>query len=183
MSRIAAIAPADAQGHARELLDGIQRGLGVVPNLYRVTAQAPTVLEGLRNLNATLADGTLNTKLREQIALTIAERNGCDYCLSAHSFLGNKAGLSDADMEQARGARAVDAKVEAALRFALRVVDQTGRVSDADLNAVRAAGFSDGQIIELVGQVVLNIFTNLLNHVAQTEIDFPKVSATRPHAA
>ncbi len=183
MSRIPAIVPANAEGRARDLLDGVQRSIGIVPNLYRVTAQSPAVLEGLLNLSSTLSGGTLSPQLREQIALTVAERNGCDYCLAAHSFLGRKAGLSDADLEQARSARAADAKTEAALRFVAGVVDQAGRVSDADLWSVRNAGFSDAEVIELVGQAVLNIFTNTLNNVAQTDIDFPKVGPANRLAA
>ena len=141
MSRIPAVNPAQAEGHAKVLLDDIQKAFGGVPNLYRVAAQSPASLQGLLALADALAHGMLDRKLNEQIALAVAERNGCDYCLSAHTLLGKRAGLSDADVAQAREARAADPKTEAALRFVAAVVDQRGQVGDADINAIRGVGF------------------------------------------
>jgi uncharacterized peroxidase-related enzyme len=178
MSRIPAIDLAQATGRTKDLLDNVQKSLGVVPNLFRVAAQSPAALEGLLSLSGALSHGRLSHRLGEQVALTVAERNGCNYCLSAHTLLGKKAGLTEADVTQARDARAVDAKAEAALSFAARVVDQAGHVSDAEIEAVRAAGFNDGEIVELVAATVLNIFTNTLNNVARTDIDFPAVPAS-----
>src|ERR1700716_2210900 len=124
MSRIQPVDPAAAKGKAKDLLDAVQKALGVTPNLFRVAAQSPAALEGLVGLNGALAQGVLGAKLREQIALGVAERNGCDYCLSAHSLLGKGAGLGDADIAQARNGRAADPKTDAALHFAAGIVER-----------------------------------------------------------
>lgn len=183
MSRIAAIDPAHAEGKSKQLLDGVQKGVGMVPNLYRVVAQSPSALEGLLGLTGALSHGKLDAQLREQVAIAIANRNGCDYCLSAHTLLGGKAGVTAGDLELARDAHAGDAKHQAALAFAVKVADHRGQVADADIAAVRAAGFNDGEIVELIAHVALNFFTNMANNVALTDIDFPKVSAATRRAA
>jgi uncharacterized peroxidase-related enzyme len=183
MSRISALSPAQTEGKAKDILDAVQKGLGMVPNLFRVTAQSPAALEGLVGLNGALGKGALNAKIRERIALGSAERNGCDYCLSAHTALGKMAGLSETEIAQARAAQAADPKALAALRFAGKVADLRGQVSDADLVAVRQAGFSDAEIIEIVAHVALNFLTNTLNNVALTEIDFPVVRTVTSKAA
>lgn len=174
MSRIHAIEPNEATGRASELLAAVKAKLGLVPNLTKVMAAAPAVLEGYLGLSGALAHGTLPPKLREQLALVVGEANGCDYCLSAHSLFGKKLGLTDAQLLAAREGRSDDAKTGAALAFARQVIDARGKVSDADVDAVRAAGFGDGEIAEIVGHVALNTFTNYVNNVAETEIDFPK---------
>jgi len=111
---------------------------------------------------------------RERIALATAEFNGCDYCLAAHSYIGrNMAKLSDSDIAAARDFSAPDAQAQAALRFAHRVAAERGHVSDAELAAVRAAGFDDAAIVEIVANVALNVLTNYLNNVAATDLDFP----------
>lgn len=179
MSRIPAIALEQADPRSRALLDGVQNAIGMVPNLYRVAAQSHAALSGLLALTGALRGTSLPGTLAEQVALATAERNGCDYCLAAHTLLGRKAGLSDADIAQARDARAADPKTEAALRFVALVVDNAGRVSDADLSAIRLAGFSNAEIVELVALAVLNVFTNTLNNVAQTDIDFPRTTSAR----
>ena len=175
MSRIPALDPAAVQGKAKDLLDAVQKALGVTPNMFRVAAHSPAALEGLLGLNAAVNHGTLAAKVREQLALAVAENNSCDYCLSAHTFLGKDAGLSDADVVQARQGRASDPKADAAVRFAQSLVDNRDHPSDAELVALRRGGFSDGEIVDLVAATVLNIFTNYLNRVAETEIDFPVV--------
>lgn len=183
MSRIPPVDPTTATGKARELLAGVQKSLGATPNLYRVVAQSPAALEGVLGLAGALARGRLGPRLREQIALAVAEMNGCDYCLSAHTALGKGVRLSDSELSLARQARASDPRDEAALRFAARVVERRGRVEDGDLAEVRHAGFDDGQIVEIVADAVLNVFTNYLNQVARTEIDFPIVRAGAAKAA
>jgi uncharacterized peroxidase-related enzyme len=175
MSRIKPVDPATAKGKAKDLLDAVQKALGVTPNLFRVVAHSPAALEGLLGLNGALSQGALSAKLREQIALGVAERNGCDYCLSAHSLLGKGAGLADADITQARQGRAADPKTETALRFANGVVERRGQTSDSEIAALRQAGYGDAEIVEIVTVTVLNILTNYLNQVAATEIDFPVV--------
>lgn len=177
MSRIPAFDPAAAQGKTKDLLDAVNKALGVVPNMFRVAAQSPAALEGLVDFNAAVQRGKLGPKIREQIALSAAETNGCDYCLSVHSVLGKHAGLSDADMAEARVGRAADPKTQTALRFAAKLSDRRGQVGDADFAEIRKAGFSDGDIVEIIAAAVLNIFTNTLNIAAATDIDFPPVHA------
>lgn len=177
MSRIHAIEPSEATGRASELLAAVKSKLGLVPNLTKVMATAPAVLEGYLGLSGALAHGTLPPKIREQLALVVGEANGCDYCLSAHSLFGKKLGLTEAQLLAAREGRSDDTKTAAALHFARQVIAARGKVSDADLAAVRAAGYGDGEIAEIVGHVALNTFTNYVNNVAETEIDFPKAQS------
>ena len=178
MSRIS-IPTVDAAPEAsKPLLAAVKQQLGVVPNLMKLVGHSPAALEGYLSLNGALAKGKLDVQLRERIALAVAEYNGCDYCLSAHDYLGrNVAKLSDGEIDAARDGRSQDARANAALRFARRVVESRGRVSDIDLAAVRAAGFDEAGVIEIVVSVALNVLTNYVNNVAQTDIDFPKVSA------
>ena len=175
MSRIPPVDPTSTTDDASALLDGVKRSLGMTPNLYRVVAQSPAALAGVLGLTGALARGRLGPRLREQIAIAVAEANGCDYCLSAHTALGSALRLPAAELALAREGRASDPRAEAALRFVLRVVALRGRVSDAELADVRSAGFDDGQVVELVANAVVNVFTNWLNTVADTEIDFPVV--------
>lgn len=183
MSRIIPVEPAAAEGKLGELFAGIQKSLGAVPNLYRVLARSPVTLEGALALAGALARGRLRARLREQIAITVAQENACDYCLSAHTALGRGLHVSDADLALARDGRSSDPQETAALRFVQRVVERRGRIDDADLAEVRRAGFDDGQVVELVATAALNVFTNYLNHVAETEIDFPVVRTSAAKAA
>lgn len=177
MSRIPAVDPAQAQGQTRETLQAVHKMLGATPNLFRVAAQAPAVLQGLVGLMGAGSHGTLKASIREAIALTVAEVNGCDYCLSAHSVLAQGAGLSEEAATQARNASSPDAKTAAMLRFARTLVLERGRVGEAGLAALRQAGVSDAEALEVLQAVVVNIFTNYLNLVADTDIDFPVVRA------
>lgn len=176
MERIKAINPAEATGKARELLDGVEKKLGMTPNLMRTLAQSPAALAGYLNFSEALSRGSLPARFREQIALVVAETNGCAYCLSAHSALGRMHGLSPEEMLDSRRGEATDSKARAGLIFARRMVTERGMVSDSDLAKVRTAGFSDGEITELIANVAINLFTNYFNHVAGTVVDFPPVS-------
>lgn len=163
---------------SKPLLDAVKKQLGVVPNMMKLIGNSPSALEGYLSLNGAVAKGKLSGQLREQIALATAEFNGCDYCLSAHSYLGtNVAKLSGDEIDAARNGHSSDAQADAALRFARKVAESHGRVSDADLALLRIAGFDDAAVIEIVVNVALNVLTNYVNNVAQTDIDFPKVSA------
>ena len=137
MSRLNPIQPELATGKAKELLDGVQARLKITPNMMRVMANSPAVLEGYLSFSGTLAGGALEAKLREQIALEVGEQNSCQYCVSAHTAIGKMTGLSDAEIEAARGASSTSPKNASALRFAHLLVDKHGRISDADLDAVR----------------------------------------------
>jgi uncharacterized peroxidase-related enzyme len=179
MSRITAPAAiAEAPAAARPLLEAVRAQLGVVPNLFRTVALSPAALEGYLGMMGALSKGTLPAATRERIALAVAQINGCDYCLSAHTYLGKHvAKLDDSEMTANRNGASNDPKADAAVRFAARVAQNRGRISDADLAAVRLAGYDDAQIIEIVEHVALNVWTNYINLVAGTEIDFPAVSA------
>lgn len=181
--RIPPIDPATAAGRAKDLLAAVKAKLGAVPNLTRVMAHAPAVLDGYLGLSGALAGGVLPPAVREQLALAVGEANGCDYCVSAHSFLGKKAGLSADAVLDARRGTAAEAGPDALLRFARAVLDTRGRVSDADIDAVRAAGYGDAEVAEAVAHVALNVLTNFLNNVAHTPIDFPKAEPLSCHAA
>jgi uncharacterized peroxidase-related enzyme len=183
MSRIPAIDPAHASNASKPLLDAVQKSLGITPNLFKITAQSPETLEGLLGLNGALAKGRLSAAEREAIALAVAEINACDYCLSAHTVLGGGAGLSEKDIFAARRAEAADPRLAAILAFSRIVMLKRGHASDADLALVRAAGLFDAEILEIVGNTVLNVLTIYLNNVAETEIDFPHVRADVPKAA
>jgi len=175
MSRIQAINPAQASGKAKQLLDAVQSKLGLTPNLTRVMANSPAVLEGYLSFSGALAGGSLRPAVREQIALVVAEVNFCAYCLSAHTAIGGMVGLKADAIVAARRASANDAKTDAILKLARAIVVQRGEISDSDFRGARDAGLSDGDISEVLGNVALNILTNYFNHVAQTDIDFPKV--------
>jgi len=178
MSRLNIPAVEQSPDASKPLLDAVKKQLGVVPNMMKLIGNSPAALEGYLSLNGAVAKGKLSGQLREQIALATAEYNGCDYCLSAHSYLGsNVAKLSGDEIEAARNGRSSDAQADAALRFARKVAESHGRVSDADLALLRIAGFDDAAVIEIVVNVALNVLTNYVNNVAQTDIDFPKVSA------
>jgi len=183
MNRIPALDADAATGKAKDLLAAVAARFGAIPNLFKVAALSPAALEGLIGLSGALGSGTLPAKIRESLAIAVAEVNGCDYCLSAHALIGKGAGLSDADISLARSGRAADGKAEAALAFARAVVATRGKVDDADLARAHQAGLGDGEIVEIVAQVALNIFTNYLNSVAETEIDFPVVRSGAPRAA
>jgi uncharacterized peroxidase-related enzyme len=165
---------------SQPLLQGVQSMLGSVPNLFRLVSNSPAALEGHLGMSGALGKGALPAPTRERIALAVAEINGCDYCLSAHTYLGTHLAKLDADEIAAnRDGRSNDAKADAAVRFAANVAHQRGKVSSAELQAVRDAGYSDAQIIEIVQHVALNVWTNYLNNVAQTDVDFPVVTARK----
>jgi uncharacterized peroxidase-related enzyme len=176
MSRLQAVDPLTATGKAKTLLDAVQRKLGLVPMMTRVMAASPVVLESYLGISGALAGGRLDARMAEQIALVIAQENGCDYCLSAHSAIARMVGLNDREIAASRTGAGVDDRTTAALTFAIRVLATKGRVDDADVLAVRDAGYSDGDIAEIIAHVALNVFTNYFNTAAQVDIDFPKVS-------
>ena len=170
----------DAPAASRPLLEAVKQQLGVTPNLFRMVATSPAALEGYLGMFGALGKGELPAATRERIALAVAEHNGCNYCLSAHTYLGkNLAKLDDAEMTANRSGHSNDPKADAAVRFAVSVAKQHGHVSDAELKAVRAAGYSDAQVIEIVQHVALNTWTNFINGVADTDIDFPVVTARK----
>ncbi len=173
MSRIRQIAPESAEGKAAELLATVKAKMGMVPNITRAMANGPAVLEAYLGFSGALGKGALSVKDRERIALAVGQANDCEYCVAAHSAVGKRVGLTPEEVRGSRLGRSADPKSDALVKFARKLVDDRGRVSDADVEEVRAAGFDDGGISEIVANVALAVFTNYFNHVAGTEVDFP----------
>lgn len=162
---------------AQPLLEAVQRQLGSVPNMFRLIASSPAGLEGYLGLNGALGKGRLDARTRGRIALTVAEQNRCEYCLSAHSYLGkNLLKLDDAELAANREAASQDEKAGVALRFAAELVQKRGHVSESAVRAVQAAGYSDAEVVEIVLHVALNTLTNYVNTALGTDIDFPRVA-------
>ncbi len=174
MQRITAIKHEESTGKAKELLDAVKGKFGMVPNMTATMASSPVVLEAYLNFSGALGKG-LNSKLNEQIALAVAEINGCEYCASAHTAIAGMVGLDGTAVRSARQSSSSDAKTDAALKFARALVISRGKVSDSDIEAVKEAGFGDKEIAEIVANVALNVFTNYFNETAKTVVDFPKV--------
>jgi uncharacterized peroxidase-related enzyme len=179
MSRLFTPATIEAAPAASQpLLQAVKKQLGIAPNLFRLVANSPAALEGYVSLSGALGKGELAAATRERIALAVAEINGCDYCLSAHTYLGrNVAKLDDAEIMANRNGSSNDIKAKAAVKFAAKVTQLRGHVTGEDFSAVKAAGYTDAQIIEIVQHVALNTWTNYINTVGETEIDFPVVKA------
>lgn len=182
MSRLPLVQNEPIQSRSQELLAGVQKKLGLVPNLTRVLANSPAALEGYLAFSGALATGTLSAAVREQLALVVGETHGCGYCLSAHTAIGKKVGLKEDAILDARRGRSKDLKTNALLVLARTIALKRGELTDADLRAARDAGVTDAEIVEVVGAVALNVYTNWLNHVAATPIDFPEVQPGVPAA-
>jgi len=175
MQTLQPIDPAGATGKTKQIFDHLQKNLGMVPNLMRTLANSSAALNAYITFNNALAEAELPAGVREQIAIAVASINACDYCLSAHTALGKLAGLSEVDLEAARSAKAADTRTAAILQFAAAVVRNRGHVASSQIAELRNQGVSDAALAEIVATVALNIFTNYFNHVAGTEIDFPRV--------
>lgn len=159
------------------LYAAVKGALGMVPNLMQVLGNSPAALNGYLSFSGALAAGVLPAAVRERIALLVAETNGCEYCLAAHSALGKRAGLDVAEAQRARLGTSQDAFSNAALALARRVLQERGKIDDADLAAARKAGLDQAAIVEVVAHVALNVLTNYTNNVAQTTVDFPAAPA------
>jgi alkylhydroperoxidase family enzyme len=183
MPRVQPIRPEHARGRAKELLDAVRQAFGMVPNATQVMANSPAVLDGFLGLSAAMGAVEIGEKLHTQIKLGTSEANACDYCTSILCAIGPKAGLTAADLVEGRSATATDPRTDAALKFAKAVLDTRGKVGDADLRAVRQAGFGDAAIVEIVASVVVGCFTNFLNNVADTELDIPRAAPLVGRAA
>lgn len=179
MSRLHTPASIEASPAASQpLLEGVRKQLGGVPNMFRVIASSPAALEGYLGLGNALGRGKLDARTRARLALVVAEQNGCDYCLSAHTYLGlHLAKISPEEIALNRKGASGDAKANAAVSFAAKVARERGHVGEADIAAVRERGFTDAEVVEIIALVAENSFTNYLNEAAKTEIDFPVVRA------
>ncbi len=173
MTRIQPVTKETASPAAVKLLTAVEKSSGSIPNLIATMATSPPVAKAYLDFTRTLSGGKLPAKLREQIALAVGEANQCDYCLAAHTLMGKGAGLTDQQTCDARRGESADDGERAAIAFAQRIVNDRGNVADADVQDLRDAGYTDGEITEIVANVAVNIFTNYFNHVAGTEVDFP----------
>ncbi len=182
MSRINLVNPADAAGDANVILSEIEGAFGVVPNMFKAVANSPAALKSMWGSFGALGSGRLGAKLGEQIAVAVADRNACNYCLAAHTALGRKAGATADEMTAAQSGRSSDPRTAAALTFAVAVVESRGQVGAADVAAVRAAGFDDQDIAEIIAHVALSLFTNYVNVALDVPVDFPGVKLTRAAA-
>jgi uncharacterized peroxidase-related enzyme len=174
MSRMPLVEPDSAKGDVADMFNAVKERVGRVINMTQVMANSPAVLKGYLGLNGALAGSSVGRLTGERIALAVGEANGCTLCLSAHSTLGAKAGLAEDEIIAARRGTSADAKQAAAIEFALRLLETRGTVSDEQLEHVRAAGFDDGEVLEIVAYTALNVLTNFVNKVAETPIDFPE---------
>jgi uncharacterized peroxidase-related enzyme len=176
MSRIAVVTTETANADQKALLDAIQSKLGMVPNFLKILAHSPDALKAFLGLHGVAESGSLDPQTRERIALAVAQENSCEYCLSAHSALGRKSGLSNDEMAANRAGSSQDAKAAAAVVFAQALNEHLGEVTQAEFDAVRNTGYSDAEIVEIITHVGMNILTNLIGKATRVEIDFPKVS-------
>jgi uncharacterized peroxidase-related enzyme len=181
MSRLQFPATIDeAPPASQPLLQEVKKQLGTVPNLFRLASNSPAALEGYLSLAGALRKGNISIATGERIALAVAEVNGCNYCLSAHAYIGkNLAKLDDTEIAANRRGFSTDLKADAAVRFAAKITRDRGDASDLDVHALKLAGYDDGQIAEIVLHVALNVWTNYINKIADTDIDFPAVIADK----
>ncbi len=182
MSRINVVTQDTADAEQKALLDAIQSKLGMVPNFLAILANSPDALKAFLGLHGIAESGSLDAQTRERIALAVAQGNSCEYCVSAHSAIGRKAGLTGAEMEANRAGTSQDAKAAAAVTFAIALNEHLGEVTQAEFDAVREAGYGDAEIVEIITHVGMNILTNLIGKASRVEIDFPKVSLQRQAA-
>ncbi|WP_332852042.1 carboxymuconolactone decarboxylase family protein [Duganella sp. S19_KUP01_CR8] len=175
MNRIPLVTPADTTGERQQLLAQIHGAFGATPNMFKAVANSTAALKSMWGSFGALGGGVIDAKLGEQIAVAIADRNACDYCLAAHTALGRKAGASSEEMSAAQAGQSTDPKTAAALRFAIAVVSNRAQIDDEDVEALRIAGFNDEAIVEIMAHVALNLFTNYVNVAFQVPVDFPAV--------
>jgi len=179
MNRIPLLTAEQAPAASQPLLQQIQQAFGATPNMFKAVANSPAALQAMWGFFGALGKGTIDAQLGEQIAVAVADRNACEYCLAAHTALGRKAGATAEEMSAAQAGHAADPKTDAALRFALALVEQRGQVSGDDVRRLREVGFTDEGIVEIVAHVALNLFTNYVNVALDVPVDFPKVALRR----
>ena len=175
MSRVQLVNPADTSPDRKALLDQVQQAFGATPNIFKATANSPAALKSMWGAFGALGKGVLGTELGEKIAVAVANRNQCDYCLAAHTYIGTGAGIAASELLAAQSGHSSHPKTAAALSFALQLVNNRGQISGADTKALRDAGFNDEEIVEIIAHVALNLFTNYINIALDVPVDFPKI--------
>lgn len=177
MQRINALNPETTTGKSKDFFNVIQGKLGMVPNMMRTMGNSPAVLNGYLSFSGALGESKIGGKLGELIALTVANANGCEYCNAAHSFIGEKlVGIDSNTIQLAKEGKSNDAKVQAALSFSRTLIAKKGNVSHEDINALKEAGFSEGEITEIIAHIGLNLFTNYFNNAINVAVDFPEAA-------
>ncbi|WP_317202537.1 peroxidase-related enzyme [Janthinobacterium sp.] len=176
MSRVQLIDSSNTTANRQALLEQVHKAFGATPNMFKAVANSPAALSSMWGSFGALGSGVLGAKLGELIAVAIAEKNRCEYCLAAHTVLGKGAGATDEEMSSAQAGRSADPKTAAALTFALKVVGNRAQLSNADVAQLREAGYDDEHIVEILAHVALNIFTNYVNVALEVPVDFPKVA-------
>ena len=179
MARVNLVKPTEASGDVKGTLEHIQRAFGVVPAMFQAVANSDVALKSMWGSFGALAGGKLSAVVKEQLAVAIADRNACEYCLAAHTALGRKAGASAQEMSAAQRGKSDDPRTAAALAFALKLVDARGQISEEDFRALRAAGYDDEAVVEIIAHVALNLFTNYINVALQVPVDFPAVQLAK----
>ena len=176
MSRINTVTLETANVEQRALLTAIQGQLGMVPNFLKVFANSPAALRAFLGLHSIANEGSLDLQTRERIALAVAQENACEYCVSAHTAIGRKAGLSGAEMEANRAGTSQDAKAAVAVKLARSLIENQGDITTAELIEARNVGYTDADIVEIITHVGMTLLTTILGKASRVEIDFPKVS-------
>lgn len=184
MQRLNSVQPHNAQGRTKELLDTVEQTFGMVPNTTKVMANSPAVLESFLAFSSAMEQAQIGSKLLHQLKLGTSENNQCDYCTSILSAIAPSAGLTPEEILASRTRQSEEQRTKAALTFSYQVLESGGKVSDAQLESIRNAGFGETEIVEIVASTVLGCFTNFLNNVADTELDVPAVeSVTTPETS
>jgi uncharacterized peroxidase-related enzyme len=176
MSRINTVSFETANDEQKALLEAIQGQLGMVPNFLKIFANSPSALRAFLGLHSIANEGSLDVQTRERIALAVAQENACEYCVSAHTAIGRKAGLSGAEMEANRAGTSQDAKAAVAVKLARSLIENQGDITTAELIEARNAGYTDADIVEIITHVGMTLLTTILGKASRVEIDFPKVS-------
>ena len=166
-----------ANADQKKVLSGIMAKMGKIPNIYATLAHSPVVLEALLANGAALKKGVLTPKEIEAIALAVGQANDCDYCVAAHTVIGKMSGLSDLEVLEARKSASKDKKTDTLIKLAVEIVKTNGKPSCGTINAFKEAGYPEAALVEVIAWVSQNIFTNYFNHIAGTEVDFPKPPA------
>lgn len=173
MQRIKLLTEETANGEAKEILNDFKQKMGKVINIFKVMANSSAALKTYLGITRALKSSTISEDIQERIALRLAAINRCEYCNSAHSYLASKV-LSEDEIKSSRDGKSSDVKAQAALKFAEAVMKKAGKINYEEFDIAKKAGFSDGELLEIVSIVTLNFFTNAINNVSHTEVDFPK---------
>lgn len=180
MERMKRVDQAAAPAATKEVFDKITAKMGRVPNIFAIMGNSPAAVNSYLAMDAALAGGLLDAQMRERIAITAAEVHACEYCLSAHSAIAKSVGMSEDELKKARQSQSSDPKVDIGLTFVRNILLRRADISDSDIKDLHDAGWTDGEISELIANTALNVFTNYFNLVAKTENDFPKVALAFP---